>query len=69
MFGENGFSPMAYHPVRLAQAQPLPPAPPPTGMPPAPEGTGSMPEHDKMMQCIAGGIALLGLIILPLVLE
>jgi hypothetical protein len=65
---------MVGKPVRLAQGQPVPmPMPPgPTqssGMPPVPAGTGSTSEHDSMMQCVAGGIALLALIILPLVLE
>lgn len=63
--------------MRLAQGQEVPiPAMPsdgdptrPSVAPPVPAGTGSTPEHNKMMQCVAGGIALLGLIILPLVLE
>lgn len=32
-------------------------------------GAVSTPEHDKMMQYVTGGIALLGLIILPVILD
>lgn len=35
----------------------------------APVGAGSTPERDMMMECLTGGIALLGLVILPLVLD
>lgn len=35
----------------------------------APAGAGSTPEQDRMMECVTGGIALLGLIILPLILD
>jgi hypothetical protein len=58
---------MPWKPVRLAQGQSVPASPP--AMPPAPDGAESTSEHDSMMQCVAGGIALLGLIILPLVLD
>lgn len=52
-------------PLGLGQA----PVPESAGAPPVPTGAGSTPEHGKMMQCVAGGIALLGLIILPFVLD
>jgi hypothetical protein len=29
----------------------------------------SMPDHDMMMECVTGGIALLGLVIMPLILD
>jgi hypothetical protein len=71
MFGQPSLGQTNGHPV-LGQAVPMPMSPnqvPPSAMPPAPEGAGSTSEHDSMMQCVAGGIALLGLIILPLVLK
>lgn len=76
MFEPSEFHPMVGKAVRLAQGQPVPPPMPmepvdgqPSATLPVPAGTGSASEHDKMMQCVAGGIALLGLIILPLVLD
>lgn len=39
------------------------------GMLSASAGAGSTPERDRMMECVTGSIALLGLVILPLVLE
>jgi hypothetical protein len=35
----------------------------------APAGASSTPERDMMMECVTGGIALIGLVILPLILD
>jgi len=39
------------------------------GLLPASDGAGSRLERSKMAECVSGGIALLGLVILPLVLD
>jgi hypothetical protein len=40
-----------------------------SGAPAAPSGAASTTERDRMMECVAGSIALIGLIILPLILD
>lgn len=39
------------------------------GLLPASGGAGSRPERSMMIECVSGGVALLGLVILPLILD